>query len=308
MLPRAPFVMFKRRNSYLNTLKYVHADAALSVVDEMKAYNKLKKAGSDGVANDRFCKTPCGCPGQVKWHAGYKAQRFRGHHMAMYYLDMFEEAVKSHRELLATGVPASDHEKWALKPRPPLPAPKAKELKPVFASRTFHCGMTWQPKVGRSLTDLVDPQLGLNGWKLQHPNPRVADLTAKGHGECHYRDEKRSLVGNAQSHWVFFNLQGVSDDGVIAFCGDFKSQAFEDYALIVVNQEEVMGELTPWLELPGRVFSLSARVEAVCRSKTLGISSACFSTTHNVVEGENVIGFRVTSGDLSMSLTHLVWT
>ena len=98
-------------------------------------------------------------------------------------------------------------------------------------------------------------------------------------------------MGNAQSHWVFFNLQGVSEDGVIAFCGDFKSRAFGDYALIVVNQEEVMSELTTWLE-----------------SKTLGISSSCFSTSHNVVEGENVVGFRVTSGDLSMSLTHLVWT
>ena len=52
-----------------------------------------------------------------------------------------------------------------------------------------------------------------------------------------------------------------------------------------------MGELSVWLE-----------------SKTLGIASACFSTSHNVVEGENVIGFRVTSGDLSMSLTHLIWT
>ena len=77
----------------------------------------------------------------------------------------------------------------------------------------------------------------------------------------------------------------------VAFCGDFASRKFQDYALIVVNQEEVMGELEPWLE-----------------SKTLGVASACFSTSHNVVEGVNVVGFRVVSGDLSLALTHLVWT
>ena len=27
-------------------------------------------AGSPGVTQDRFCATKCGCPGQVKWHAG----------------------------------------------------------------------------------------------------------------------------------------------------------------------------------------------------------------------------------------------
>ena len=123
----------------------------------------------------------------------------------------------------------------------------------------------------------------------RHPIPPV-DLCT-GQGACHYRDEKRSLVGNAKSHWVFFNVPGVRDGGSIAFCGDFASRKFQDYALIVVNQEEVMGELEPWLE-----------------SKTLGVASACFSTSHNVVEGDNVVGFRVVSGDLSLALTHLVWT
>ena len=125
---------------------------------------------------------------------------------------------------------------------------------------------------------------------MQHPSPRVADITNKGQTKCHYKDEKRSLVGNAKSHWVFFNVPNVQDGGLIGFCGDFQSQKFDEYALIVVNQEEVMDKLTIWLE-----------------SKTLGIASACFSTTHNVVEGDNVIGFRVTSGDLQISLTHLIW-
>jgi len=270
-------------------------DAALHVVDEMKAYNLLKKKGSPGVADDRFCAgDPCPCPGQVRWHAGYKLQRFRGHHLALAYLDMFAEAVSKYGALLADGgAPGADAARWAIAPRDPgdLPAIKNAKVQPLFGSATFRCAFTWQPKVGKSLLDLVDPQLGVNGWKMQHPSPRVASVTEQGQGKCHYRDEKRSLVGNAQSHWIFFNVPDVADGGVIAFCGDFKSHKFGEYALIVVNQEEVMGELSVWLE-----------------SKTLGIASACFSTAHNVVEGENVIGFRVTSGDLSMSLTHLIWS
>jgi len=292
MQPRSPFIMFKRKNSYLNKLKYAHAPGGLHVIDEMQAYNALKKLNSPGVANDKFCEAACECPGQVRWHAGWKLQRFRGVHMALAYLDLFEEAVGIYRELQkAGGVPPDDAPRWALAPRAPLPPPDSKAARPLFASSTFNCAITWQPKVGRSLIDLVDPASGVGGWKMQHPSPRVADITAKGQTNCHYHDEKRSLVGNAQSKWIFFNVPNVKEDGLIGFCGDFASREFGEYALIVVNQEEVMDKLEIWIE-----------------SKTLGIASACFSTTHNVLEGDNVVGFRVTSGDLQLSLTHLIWS
>ena len=79
LMPRAPFVMYKRYQSYLRKdLKYAWEPAGLNVVDEMAAYNKLKKRSS-ALQNDRFCaKDPCPCPGQVRWHAGFKLQRFRG--------------------------------------------------------------------------------------------------------------------------------------------------------------------------------------------------------------------------------------
>ena len=78
-MPRAPFVMYKRYQSYLRKdLKYAWEPAGLHDVDEMAAYNKLKKRSS-ALQNDRFCaKDPCPCPGQVRWHAGFKLQRFRG--------------------------------------------------------------------------------------------------------------------------------------------------------------------------------------------------------------------------------------
>ena len=44
LMPRAPFVMYKRYQSYLRKdLKYAWEPAGLHVVDEMAAYNKLKK-------------------------------------------------------------------------------------------------------------------------------------------------------------------------------------------------------------------------------------------------------------------------
>ena len=85
MQPRAPFVCFKRHNPYLKKFHYAHAEGALHVIDEMKAYNQLNKAKSPGVANDKFCEGACECPGQVRWHAGWKMQRFRGIHMAVSY-------------------------------------------------------------------------------------------------------------------------------------------------------------------------------------------------------------------------------
>ena len=37
------------------------------------------RVASSALQNDRFCaKDPCPCPGQVRWHAGFKLQRFRG--------------------------------------------------------------------------------------------------------------------------------------------------------------------------------------------------------------------------------------
>ena len=38
---------------------------------------------------------------------------------------------------------------------------------------------------GARLIDFVDAQLGMNGWKLQHPSKKVADLTKQGHENCH---------------------------------------------------------------------------------------------------------------------------
>lgn len=60
---------------------------------------------------------------------------------------------------------------------------------------------------------------------------------------------------------------------------------------MLVNGEEVQGHLTQWLE-----------------SKTLGVSSTCHSTKHNVVGGENLLGFRVTRDGQTMKLSHVVWT
>ncbi|KAJ1455743.1 hypothetical protein M885DRAFT_587567 [Pelagophyceae sp. CCMP2097] len=292
MMPKAPSVMFKRKNGYLKSLGYAYDMASLHVVDEMDSYNRVKALKSPGVIGDKFCEGVCECPGQVRWHSGWKLQRFRGLHMAWVYLDMLRDAVKKYEQMQGVLPPAGDKQ-WAIEPRTgaDMPPPVSKQCHAAFCSRAFKCGLTWSPTVGRRLVDLVDPQLGLNGWQVRHPSKRIAELSKNGHGKCHYQDEKQSLVGDASSHWIFFNLPGVAAQGTIAFCGDFKSSSFTDYALIVVNQEEVMDKLEPWLE-----------------SKTLGISSSCFATSHNVVPGDNIIGFRVTSGDLALSLTHVIWT
>ena len=58
---------------------------------------------------------------------------------------------------------------------------------------------------------------------------------------------------------------------------------------MLVNGEEVQGHLTKWLE-----------------AKTLGISSTCYSTSHNVYKGENDLGFRIMKAHARLSLYHAV--
>ena len=291
MLPKAPFVCFKRKNPYLSHLHYTHSDAALHVLDEMKGYNALQRKQSPGVVSDKFCQDTCDCPGQVRWHAGWKMQRYRGVHMAMFYLDLLADAAHEYATLEPALRRDQNHRRWFIERRIQLHTPVSRHCKLAFCSRTFRCAMTWQPQLGPTLQDIVDQQLGLNGWRLQHASKRAAELTRKGHYACGYKDEKKGLVGDESSHWIFFNVPSVAENGAIAFCGDFASRDFANYALIVINQEEVMDKLDIWLE-----------------SKTLGVSSACFATNHNVVAGDNVIGFRVTSGVNAISLTHLIWS
>lgn len=265
------FVCFKRKNQYLKALKYAHP--YIHVLDEMHVYNLLQKKQSMGVTSDKFCERKCDCPGQVRWHAGWKMQRFRGLHMALFYLRLSRDAV-NHAGLQPT--------------RLSLPPPVSKQCRPRFCSEQYRCAMTWGPKLGPSLHDIADTQHGLKGWKLQHASRRAAEITRQGQSKCGYKDEKMALTGDASSHWIFFELTNVKD--TIAFCGDFQSKDFAEYALIVVNQEEVMDKLEQWLE-----------------SKTLGVASSCFSTSHNVQPGTNIIGFRVTAGNFVVHLTHLLW-
>ena len=91
--------------------------------------------------------------------------------MALAYLDLFADAVATYGALLADGgAPGPDDPRWTIRRRPTLPEPFSKPLQAAFGSTAYRCAMTWQPRVGRGLLDLVDPQLGINGWELRHPS------------------------------------------------------------------------------------------------------------------------------------------
>ena len=320
MLPNAPFVAFKRDNAYLKGLTYAHEPAALHVIDEMPMYNFLHKSGNQALAPDNFCRGQCSCPGQVRWHAGWKMHRFRGLHWGMAYLSYLSEAIAMLREELGKGADlaklASDTARWEamVEKRAGTSMHKAqdKTLQTAkYASSTYRCAMTWTPKLGPELKDLVAAApanaargrraLGklnaLTKWEWSLGDQRVTDVTTKGHRDCNYVDARAMMMGNTGSGWIFFKLSDVgldgSDGGEIAFCGDFPPEKkIADFALVLVNGEEVQnGHLTKWLE-----------------SKTLGISSTCYSTTHNVFKGENDLGFRVMKDGHVVKLTHALWS
>ena len=120
--------------------------------------------------------------------------------MALAYLDLFADAVATYGALLADGgAPGPDDPRWTIRRRPTLPEPFSKPLQAAFGSTAYRCAMTWQPRVGRGLLDLVDPQLGINGWELRHPSERTKKVTEQGQGCLLYtspspRDRQKSRM------------------------------------------------------------------------------------------------------------------
>jgi hypothetical protein len=93
MMPKSPSVMFKRENRYLDGFAKTYGDKlGLHAIDETNLFNLLESK-SAALKNDQFCETSCTCPGQVRWHSGWKMQRLRGLQMAMIYSRMLSKAL-----------------------------------------------------------------------------------------------------------------------------------------------------------------------------------------------------------------------
>jgi len=76
------------RNLFL-FLFFLHVCAYVYIHEQVKA--------------DKFCRTACSCPGQVRWHAGWKMQRLRGLQMAMVYGRVLSKALSEFKQLAAEG-------------------------------------------------------------------------------------------------------------------------------------------------------------------------------------------------------------
>eukprot|EP00401_Gymnodinium_catenatum_P076477 CAMPEP_0117602974 /NCGR_PEP_ID=MMETSP0784-20121206/77879_1 /TAXON_ID=39447 /ORGANISM="" /LENGTH=592 /DNA_ID=CAMNT_0005405853 /DNA_START=15 /DNA_END=1790 /DNA_ORIENTATION=- len=286
MLPKAPLVMYKRDIGILRHLKYARKAAALHVIDETQALERLHRRKAEAIVNDSHCNNQCRCPGRTNWHAGWKTQRFRGLHIAANYLDALAEAVSQHRNLLKKGaVPPRTDPRWEIQ-RPALHKPVTKDAPPFFRRVTVAAWLghrKWGPR--------SSGEAGLSGWKMGYGTANERRFNSAGRHECNYKDSKKSLHGKDGSKWAFFKLPGMAPGGSIFFCGSFWGRVV-DKMLVLVNQEEVQDKLTSWWG----------------PNKPLSIHSACYSTTHSVVEGENILGFRINDGTKSQAvLSHIGW-
>eukprot|EP00614_Pseudopedinella_elastica_P005585 CAMPEP_0172608358 /NCGR_PEP_ID=MMETSP1068-20121228/28443_1 /TAXON_ID=35684 /ORGANISM="Pseudopedinella elastica, Strain CCMP716" /LENGTH=502 /DNA_ID=CAMNT_0013411607 /DNA_START=92 /DNA_END=1600 /DNA_ORIENTATION=- len=303
MLPRAPSVLFKREQRYLQGLGKGYAEpAGLHALDETKLFNALHQT-SDAVKSDKFCNSRCTCPGQVRWHAGWKMHRLRGLQMAVLYAQSFSRALAQFKHLVHEhGEEALKARDWSFKPvrGSDLPALRSKNLSSRFADSAFKCGLTWSPRMGRSLMDLVDTSEAAKGgtkWRLNDPNKRISD----GGKKCGYSDDKTQLEGTVHDGWVFFPLQrdgggsSAGEEGTLGFCAEMptkdKEKRIGDFeVLVLVNGEEVQDDLEFWMD-----------------ARTLGISIQCYGTSKMVRAGENVLGFRVMQSGITLKLTHVIW-
>ena len=116
------------------------------------------------------------------------------------------------------------------------------------------------------------------------------------------------MIGNDGSGWLFFRVPHVTEDegASVAFCGEFPA----DIDLTGEKEGEASGEADPLLvlvngeEVQGSTHALTAWPAV----KTLGAQFACFSTSSNVLPGENELGFRVMKPGVEVKLTHVMWS
>lgn len=102
MMPKSPSVMFKRENRYLDGFAKTYGEAlGLHAIDETSLFNVLEPTSGSALKNDQFCENKCTCPGQVRWHSGWKMQRLRGLQMAMIYSRILSKALVQIKTALA---------------------------------------------------------------------------------------------------------------------------------------------------------------------------------------------------------------
>mmetsp|Transcript_15026 Transcript_15026/g.39466 ORF Transcript_15026/g.39466 Transcript_15026/m.39466 type:complete len:418 (+) Transcript_15026:566-1819(+) len=288
MHPRRPFVAFKRPNGYLNSMKNYFTPASLHVVDE-RDLAKLASSNSnttarDLVENDNFCGfsdpvrkkdgtwQECECPGQVRWHAGYKLQRLRGVQMALVYLNMLDLAVDKYVEMIngpgdEPGESPSDimQRRWEIGHNKQIDlaehAPYSKDCRGIFCSRAYSCAMSWEPRMGPGLTDIFDSE---TKWKLDYPDARSKSASEDGHSKCSYKDAKKTVIGGVSDGWVFFKFVAEDDSkkGSVAFCADFPGEdlggKWEDKTLVLLNGAHLYGRRGVPMPMPTPMPSTSA--------------------------------------------------
>eukprot|EP00622_Pseudochattonella_farcimen_P001034 FR735637.1.p1 GENE.FR735637.1~~FR735637.1.p1 ORF type:complete len:270 (+),score=31.99 FR735637.1:79-810(+) len=219
--PRRPFVAFKRPNGYLSSMKTYFTPSSLHVIDERQLV-KLVSSSSNTTARNQledgnFCSAAdpklkgtsafqeCECPGQVRWHAGYKLQRLRGVQMAMVYLNFLNLAVDQYLVLLKEESPSDiQQRKWKIGDAAELSSPYSKDCRGIYCDQSYSCAMSWDPKMGPGLMDILDN--ADTKWKLEHPSSRAKSSTETGLSKCDYKDSKMMVTGGVSDGWVFFHI------------------------------------------------------------------------------------------------------
>lgn len=285
-------VMFKRNNGYLSKLSKKYAKiAGLHVIDENPLVERLKGASNAAIVDDKFCVAKCSCPGQVRWHAGWKVQRLRGLHMAMVYVQSLLKAVDKYKVLDREKLQGRNWDAETIQ-KAVMPPPNHKDIKSIFADYSFQCATSWNPHHGRSIKDIIDTSDEAKGgtkWKTIDPNEGVS---SRGRA-CGYKDNKAQVIGGVHDGWIFFKLPNVSrDHGALGLCFDVPKGMdlgkFEYIALL--NGEEVQDSFEYWLE-----------------SRTLGVSLQCYGTSKFLNPGDNNLGLRVMEDGTNLKLSHVIW-
>ena len=249
MLPSAPTVLFRVKETYLSRLAYAFAPpTALHVLEDRKGIRLLNDRNSSTMTDAGFCggtkdpSTWCKCPGQVSWHSDWKVHRFRGLQLAYHLLGSLADALKFQPQQHAVT--------RVLSAVPPLPPPSHQKCPPAICSHAFKCHTLWKPRLGPGLLQALTSEysakvkadapspLEVGGtftwpktssvphWGIAHSSSGVeATLRKVEEGGCGYIDSHQYLYGHAGSGWLFFRLEGIPAGGAIGFCASFKQAA-----------------------------------------------------------------------------------
>jgi len=253
------------------------------------------------------CVRQCGdgvgqpCPGQVSWHPGWRYHKLKGSLLATIVLEALQEAATRYQTYTMEMGPDLDPELYSYpskeeRPLPPSFKCGSMSLDAEFCDTRFSCATTFEPHVGQSLQDLVEPppqpgrlQSDASMSQRYHSEPsgwQVSLAPGEGDNTIHctgHLDAKKNILGRKGDGWLVLRTPKLTR-GLLLLCeGPFSARMAKKVQFLNTSGNTV-------LEVDGQRTHFQRKVpKSLCSVVSDGLSPAthtvAFKATEEVLTG-----------------------